>query len=74
MESYIHGCATQLRESLLKTSNQTNLMPGAQFDLGLFDLCTAVSVFNNLTITDMNKAFKVSDRSPFLLPEKPVHF
>ena len=47
-----------MEETLLKTTNKTNLMPGAQFDLGMFDLSVAVFVFNDMTITDMDETFK----------------
>ena len=33
-------------------------MPGAQFDVGIFDLCVSTFVFNYLTITDMDKTLK----------------
>ena len=58
-EHYVEGDVANLKETLLKTTNKTNLMPGAQFDIGLFDLSVAVFVFNYLTITDMDKTFKV---------------
>jgi len=57
-EYYVEGDVSNLKETLLKTTNQTNLMPGAGFDQGMFDLSVAVFVFNYLTITDMNKTFK----------------
>jgi len=58
MEYYVEGDAANLKETLLRTTNTTNLMPGAQFDLGLFHLSVAVFLFNDLTITDMDKVFK----------------
>jgi SAM-dependent methyltransferase len=58
VEYYVEGDATNLKATLLKTTKQTNLMPGAQFDVGLFDLSVAAFVFNHLTITDMDKIFK----------------
>ena len=57
-EYYIEGDASRLKETLLRTTNKTNLMPGAGFDVGLFDLSVAVFVLNYLTITDMDKTFK----------------
>jgi SAM-dependent methyltransferase len=57
-EYYVEGNASNLKATLLKTTKKTNLMPGAQFDVGLFDLSVAVFVFNYLTITDMDKSFK----------------
>ena len=57
-EYYINGDATNLKETILKTTNKTNLMPGAQFDIGCFDLSVAVFVFNYLTITAMDRCFK----------------
>jgi len=60
VEHYVEGDVTDLKRTLLKTANKTNLMPGAHFDrLGLFDLTVAVYVFNRLTITDMESTFKV---------------
>ncbi len=70
VEYYVEGDATDLKESLLRTTNRTNLMPGAQFDLGLFDLSVAVFLFNDLTITDMDKAF----REIFSLLKPSGHF
>ena len=58
VEYYVEGDVANLKKTLLNTTNKTNLMPGAQFDLGLFDLSVAVFVFNCLTITDMDKTFK----------------
>ena len=58
VEYYVEGDASNLKETLLRTTNKTNLMPGAQFDLGLFDLSVAVFLFNDLTITNMDKTFK----------------
>jgi SAM-dependent methyltransferase len=58
VEYYVEGDASNLKATLLKTTKQTNLMPGAQFDVGLFDLSVAAFVFNHLTITDMDKIFK----------------
>jgi len=57
-EYYVEGDVTNLKETLLRTTNRTNLMPGAQFDVGLFDLSVAVFLFNDLTITDMDKTFR----------------
>lgn len=59
IEYYIEGDVTDLKETLLKTTNKTNLMPGAQFDVGLFDLSVAVFLFNDLTISGMDRTFKV---------------
>jgi SAM-dependent methyltransferase len=57
-EYYVEGSASNLKATLLKTTKKTNLMPGAQFDVGLFDLSVASFVFNCLTITDMDKTFR----------------
>lgn len=69
-EYYIVGDVTQLKKRLLETSNQTNLMQGAQFELGFFDLSVAVFVFNYMTITDMEKTF----RDVFSLLKPGGHF
>ena len=58
VEYYVEGDASNLKESLLKTTNKTNLMSGAQFDLGLFGLSVTAFVFNDLAITDMDKLCK----------------
>jgi len=56
-EYYVAGDVTQLKNLLLSTTNQTNLMPGRQFDVGLFDLTVASTLFNFLSITEMEKCF-----------------
>lgn len=65
-EYYVVGDAAQLKQTLLSTTNQTNLMPGAGFDMGAFDVAVASFLFNCLSITEMNKCF--SDVHSLLKP------
>lgn len=58
-EYYVVGDVSQLKLELLNTTNQTNLMPGAGFDMGVFDVTVASFLFNNMSITEMNQC--VSD-------------
>ena len=54
-EYYVKGDAAQLRLELLNTTNQTNLMPGAGFDMGVFDITVASFLFNCMSVTEMNQ-------------------
>jgi SAM-dependent methyltransferase len=65
-EYYVVGDAARLKQSLLSTTNKTNLMPGAGFDMGVFDVAVASFLFNCLTITEMNKC--ISDIYSLLKP------
>ncbi len=54
-EYYVVGDVAQLKLELLNTTNQTNLMPGAGFDMGVFDVTIASFLFNCMSITEMNQ-------------------
>ena len=65
-EYYVVGDACQLKQTLLNTTNQTNLMPGAGFDMGLFDIIVASFLFNCFSITEMNHC--ISDTHSLMKP------
>ncbi len=54
-EYYVVGDVAQLKLELLNTTSQTNLMPGAGFDMGVFDVTIASFLFNCMSITEMNQ-------------------
>ena len=71
-EYYVVGDACQLKQTLLNTTNQTNLMPGAGFDMGLFDIIVASFLFNCFSITEMNRC--ISDIHSLMKPGGHVVF
>mmetsp|Transcript_52 Transcript_52/g.67 ORF Transcript_52/g.67 Transcript_52/m.67 type:complete len:1119 (+) Transcript_52:229-3585(+) len=65
-EYYVVGDAAQLKLELLSTTNQTNLMPGAGFDMGVFDITVASFLFNCMSVTEMNQC--ISDIHSLVKP------
>ena len=69
-EFFIAGDVSKLKKNLLENTNKTNIMPGAGFDCGLFDLSVAVFVFNYMNISSMSATF----RDVFSLLKPGGHF
>eukprot|EP00985_Skeletonema_marinoi_P001851 scaffold751_cov101-Skeletonema_marinoi.AAC.2 len=57
-EYFLVGDAAGLKQQLIEKSAECNLMLGANFDVGSFDLSVAVFLFNYMSITAMNQTFE----------------
>ena len=56
-EHYLVGDSVQLKESIINNASNINVMLGAQLDVGTFDSCVAIFLFNYMPISNMIKTF-----------------
>mmetsp|Transcript_16790 Transcript_16790/g.26202 ORF Transcript_16790/g.26202 Transcript_16790/m.26202 type:complete len:492 (+) Transcript_16790:2-1477(+) len=57
-EFFLVGDASGLKQNLIEQSSACNMMLGANFDVGAFDLSVAVFLFNYMSISSMNSTFE----------------
>jgi SAM-dependent methyltransferase/alpha-ketoglutarate-dependent taurine dioxygenase len=57
-EYFATGDAQEIKDLLIEKHGEVDLMLGSQFEIGAFDLCTAVFLFNYMSINSMRTTMR----------------